>query len=149
MSDTAVAMRTSGRVILLNAMKQVLLIRFAFPQSTGTLHFWATPGGGAEADESTMEAAARELKEELGVAPVLTGPVFQSSGRFEYEGRLVDNTDIFYVARWNNAMPQLTGVTDLERTAMKALRWWSMEELNSTAETVYPTGLLALLQRLL
>lgn len=140
--------RTAGRVFLLNSQDQILLIRFAFPQSHGTLHFWATPGGGVEAGESTLAAAQRELREELGICPTLVGPVHCGSGVFEYEGVLVSNQDVFYTARWTGSTPTLTGVTPLEQAAMKQIRWWSHADLLATRETVYPAGLADLLQRL-
>ncbi len=140
--------RTAGRVFLLNPLDQILLIRFAFPQSYGDIHFWATPGGGVEAGESTLAAAQRELREELGICPTLVGPVHHGSGIFEYEGVVVSNQDVFYAARWAGSTPALSGVTALERTAMKQVRWWSHADLLATRETVYPAGLADLLPRL-
>ncbi len=141
--------RTAARVFLLDAADRVLLIRFVFPQTAGPLHFWATPGGGVEPGEMPLAAAARELFEELGIAPALTGPVHHASGVFEYEGVWVDNVDIFYLARWSGPMPRLTGVTALEQDAMREVRWWTGDELRQTGETVYPTGLAEVLARLL
>ncbi len=137
--------RTAGRVFLLNPEGLILLIRFEFPQSNGTLHFWATPGGGVEAGESILAAAQRELREELGIHPALIGPVHHGGGVFEYEGELVENQDVFYAARWTGTTPTLIGRTALERTAMKSVHWWSDTDLRSTSDTVYPAGLADLL----
>ena len=141
--------RTAARVLLVDQVGRILLVRFVFPQSAGALHFWATPGGGVEPGETPLQAATRELREELCIAPVLTGPVHHAGGVFEYEGELVDNRDAFYLARWSGRTPQLVGVTELERDAMREVRWWTLDELRSTSETVYPSGLGDLLARLL
>ena len=141
--------RLAARVFLVNDAGCILLVRFVFPQSAGALHFWATPGAGVEAGEITLQAAQRELREELGIAPALTGPVHDASGTFEYEDEWVDNRDVFYLARWSGPTPRLVGVTDLERDAMREVRWWTLDELRGTAETVYPTGLADVLARLL
>ena len=91
----------------------------------------------------------RELMEELGIAPDLRGPVYHASSTFEYEGGWVNNRDVFFLARWHGPMPTLTGVNELERKAMREVRWWTLDDLRSTRETVYPTGLADVLPTLL
>ena len=39
------------------------------------------------------------------------------------------------------------GWTDLERRSVVGCRWWSVSELRSTTETVYPLGLADLLDK--
>lgn len=57
--------RRSARVILFNAVQQVLLIRFVIERGNQPFVFWATPVGGVEEGESDLGAARRELLEEL------------------------------------------------------------------------------------
>ena len=55
------APRRAVRVLLLDEADRVLLVRF----HDGERSWWCTPGGGIEPGESAVEAARRELHEEL------------------------------------------------------------------------------------
>src|SRR5215475_7786891 len=94
--------RQAGRAILRDDAGRVLLIHFVLPN----MSFWATPGGGVEPGETVLAAANRELREELGIAVALHGPVHKAVGIFEFEGVLIENTDHFFTGRWNG-IPQL------------------------------------------
>lgn len=67
-SSQAVRQRPSSRLLVIDPQLRVLLFRFAF--SSGALQgqsYWATPGGGLEANETFEDAAIRELLEETGI----------------------------------------------------------------------------------
>ncbi|MEK7535945.1 MAG: NUDIX hydrolase [Patescibacteria group bacterium] len=51
----------SSTVIFLNESDKVLILRTTYKKD------WEVPGGGIEQDESPMEAAVREVQEELGI----------------------------------------------------------------------------------
>ncbi len=66
---------------------RILLIRFVAVRPDGEFVFWALPGGEIEAGETETEAAARELREELGIVVEAEGaglsrcePVLASGG---------------------------------------------------------------------
>jgi len=139
--------RQAARAILMDGSGRVLLIHFAMPRGEGVYTFWATPGGGMEPGESAMAAVKREVLEELGLNPALHGPVHTAVGIFEYDGRMVENTDTFFLGRCD-VMPALRGATDNERAALLALRWWTPEEIENTGEDVYPRDLAEVLRRL-
>jgi 8-oxo-dGTP pyrophosphatase MutT (NUDIX family) len=65
--------RRSARVILLNAAQDVLLIRFVVERHDQPFVFWATPAGSVEDGETDLDAARRELAEELALNVVLAG----------------------------------------------------------------------------
>jgi 8-oxo-dGTP diphosphatase len=52
-------------VILVNDKDEILLVRRS-PTSNAYPNFWALPGGKMEINETTMQCAIRELKEETG-----------------------------------------------------------------------------------
>jgi 8-oxo-dGTP pyrophosphatase MutT (NUDIX family) len=135
--------RQAGRAILRDEAGRVLLIRFVLPN----MRFWATPGGGVEPGETLLQAAHRELQEELGIVVALKGPVHTATGIFEFEGELIENTDTFFHGRWSGT-PQLSGVTANESAALQEARWWTLEEMETTREDIFPRDLAAAIRRL-
>jgi 8-oxo-dGTP pyrophosphatase MutT (NUDIX family) len=89
----------------------------------------ATPGGGVEEGESELSTARREVYEELNVSVDLRGPVHTSGDRFEHEGILVENTDVFFVGRCSADAPRLDRFTEAERAVMKAAKWGASRKL--------------------
>jgi hypothetical protein len=76
--------RAAGRVLLVDAAGQVLLLRGCDPANPETL-YWFTIGGGLDDGETFAEAAARELYEETGLTLVpsdLKGPVWTNVSEF-------------------------------------------------------------------
>jgi 8-oxo-dGTP pyrophosphatase MutT (NUDIX family) len=143
MAASAPKPRQAGRAILRDKAGRVLLIHFVLPNMT----FWATPGGGVEPGETALEAAHRELQEELGIAVRLQGPVHQAVGIFEFEGSLIENTDNFFAGRWDG-VPRLIGATESESAALIEARWWTMEDVEQTREAIFPRDLAQVLRRL-
>ncbi len=129
--------RRSARVILLDRDSRVLLIRYVVD---GYI-FWVTPGGAVEPGEQDIAAAQRELYEELRLHAGLLGPVHFATGRFHHEGRYVENTDVFFTATIAAAPMPTYGITAFESGCMKESRWWTLDELRSTTENVFPRDL--------
>jgi 8-oxo-dGTP pyrophosphatase MutT (NUDIX family) len=135
--------RQAGRAILRDDANRVLLIYFVLPNMT----FWATPGGGMEPGETPLAAAIREVREELGIAVSLQGPVHKAVGIFEFEGILIENTDHFFAGRWNGT-PRLVGASESESAALQEARWWTLEEIEQAADTIFPRDLAQVMRRL-
>jgi hypothetical protein len=68
------------------------------------------------------------------------------ASRFEHEGRLVDNIDVFFLGRLENQGVALHFATQAERAAMKEIRWWTIAELERSSETVFPHDLAKVLR---
>lgn len=147
MTTAPIRQRQAARVILLDERDRVLLIRFEIPRQDGHAVFWATPGGGLEGDEDPLTAARRELMEELGLDLALIGPVHEATAIFEHEGAALENTDVFLLARCEASAPRLDGVDEAERQVMKAIRWWSADEIAASAEAIFPAGLAEVVRR--
>src|ERR1700722_18440410 len=115
--------------MLFDEAGDVLLIRFVVPRVDGDFVFWALPGGEIEAGETEVEAAGREVREELGLTLKIAGPVFRDSNQFFHQGEMQDNVDFLFRAECTRQEPQLIGVTADEREIMKEIRWWSTAEI--------------------
>jgi len=122
---------------------RVLLIRCVAMRSDGEFWFWLTPGGEIEAGENPVEAARRELREELGLEAEVVGPVYTEATQFEHQGEMRDNMDFVFRARCEVDAPALQGVTADEIELMKEIRWWTAEEIEASTERIFPVDLAA------
>jgi 8-oxo-dGTP diphosphatase len=127
--------------MLFDETGSILLIRFVVPQVDGEFVFWALPGGEIEVGESAVEAARREVKEELGLELIVTGPVYCDSNQFLHQVEMQDNVDFLFKAKCVRDAPQLMGVTADEKEIMKEIRWWSEREIEASQERIFPANL--------
>lgn len=145
--------RRTARVLLLDNADRVLLINSHFHKDDPPgRQFWLTPGGGVDDGESLPVAAARELREEIGLITEpssLTGPVAYSSGFASLSWITGILRDDFFLHRVDSHDVDTAGMEALESGTYVGYRWWPVEVLASTSETVYPLGLAALLTDIL
>lgn len=103
---------------------------------------WFPVGGAIEPGESPVEAAIRETREETGLKIADPGPVvFTRSFRWDFEGEEYDQHEWFFLVHVNGFSPVSTAWTDTEVATLRGTRWWSIEELRSTEEEVFPEDL--------
>jgi len=142
---TVLPVRLAARVLVLDPDDRVLLLRYDDAPPNG--RHWATPGGGLEADEDCPTAALRELAEETGWADVsLDREIGAADVMMEYDGRLVAQHERLYLARTDRSCRQLADVAAMHAAdRIAAWRWWTLAELRSTAEVVWPAGLAGLI----
>jgi 8-oxo-dGTP pyrophosphatase MutT (NUDIX family) len=146
--------RVAGRVLVLDSVGRVLLLHTR--QSVGGERTnWVAPGGGVEAGESVLDAAARELFEETGIlATFAPGTPIATMERavFRVGDWHLDQTDHYVVHRLSSS----ADLVDLDRSRWTAIeqatvlgwRWWSAAELRATSELFWPADLPAVLERL-
>ena len=135
--------RRTARVMLFDESGAVLLIRFVAMRPEGEFDFWAMPGGEIEEGESEIEAAVRELHEELGIAVTVEGPIYRDANQFWHQGEMQDNVDFLFRSRCGRDEPCLTGVTAEEIAMMREMRWWTAEEIERSKERIFPAELAA------
>jgi 8-oxo-dGTP pyrophosphatase MutT (NUDIX family) len=138
--------RPAGRVIAVDPARRVLL--FFYDDLPPKGRHWSTPG------EDFHAAALRELLEETGWADV----------RVPAEEVLVDSNvqwanlhgtptlclqhDHYFVGRVAEEERPLGQVAAMHAAdGIVSHRWWTLEQLDATAEDIYPPGLADLVRR--
>jgi 8-oxo-dGTP pyrophosphatase MutT (NUDIX family) len=153
MEETELPVRLAGRVIAIDPAGRVLLFRYDDPPPKGP--HWSTPGGGLEAGEDFYAAACRELAEETGWTDVPVAPVavhHEENVQWAWHRdmrQLVTQHDRYFSGRVLIEERPLGDVTGMHVSdGIHESRWWTLTELNTTAEAVYPKGLADLVRRL-
>jgi 8-oxo-dGTP pyrophosphatase MutT (NUDIX family) len=142
--------RTGGRVLVVDSNDRVLLLRGTDPADPAAGTWWFTPGGGLDPGETPEQGALRELAEETGlVLDGLGSPVWVRTAVFDFMGQGYRQAETFFLARITQHEVDFSGFTEIERDAVHEFRWWSLADLASTDDTVYPSTLAAELALLL
>ncbi len=138
--------RRAARVILLDPDDRVLLLRYDDGPPNG--RHWTTPGGGLEAGEEYPAAALRELAEETGWTDViLLGEVHRRNFTMEYAGQIVSQVERQYLARTDQPHREIHGVEAMHASdGIAAWRWWTLAELETTREEIWPPNLAGLIR---
>ena len=145
--------RLAGRVIAIDPAGRVLLFYYDDPPPKG--QHWTTPGGGAEEGEDFHAAALRELLEETGWADVPVSPEeVHAESNVQWANlrgtpTLCLQHDHYFVGRVPDERRPLGAVAAMHVSdGIAGHRWWTLAELDATAQAVYPRGLAELLRRL-
>jgi 8-oxo-dGTP pyrophosphatase MutT (NUDIX family) len=143
--------RRAARALLI-ADGSVLLIKGCDPARPEAGDWWLTPGGGIEDAESIESAMVREILEETGlhVTTDLLGPVVATrTAAFEFDNRSYRQTESFFALEVESFVPHADGWDAIEQRALLAHQWWTLDELRTTDERIYPSELAVLLQAVL
>ncbi|HZZ87673.1 MAG TPA: NUDIX domain-containing protein [Caulobacteraceae bacterium] len=143
--------RLTARVVLLDPDGRVLLMKGRLPGRPNGPAFWYTVGGGVEDGEDLAAAAAREIVEETGFTDAVLGPMVWRDEvilrDIEQEKRLFQQ--FYVVARTRGGEPTRDGWLPHEHQLTDDMRWWTLGELQFTADPVYPIGMATLLEDVL
>lgn len=127
--------REAARVLLLDLQDRVLLVAHA-PDTTRRV--WTAPGGGLHRGESPLDAAHRELEEEIGI-DVEVGPwVWSRRVTFPFRGCWIDQSERWFLARTEHADADAAPLDD---PGAVTARWWSVAALTETDAELAPAAL--------
>lgn len=139
--------RTTVRVLLINPDGDTLLFEDSDPGLEDAV-WWVTPGGGIDPGETEVEGALREVAEETGFRLTeadLVGPVARRHVIHGYSDQVIEQDESFYLAKVGASDVDTSAHTPEEKLTFKQFRWWSMEELRTSDDWVWPHELVELL----
>jgi len=147
--EVPLRLRRAGRVIVLDPEDRVLLFRYDDGPPNG--RHWCTPGGGLNEGEDYRAGARRELFEETGWSDIPLGPeVYERTLVMEYDDVIVRQHERFFLGRIEEAGRPFGEVADMHVSdGIAAWHWWTLAELDTTEEAIWPPGLVNLIRELL
>ncbi|MBZ5497158.1 MAG: NUDIX domain-containing protein [Acidobacteriia bacterium] len=131
--------RRAARLLVIDPENSVLLFQY----EDDRLKWWATPGGGLEGEETFEEAAAREAAEELSLTGGTLTPLWCRTVEFTFRGQSVRQVERYFLMRISRHDVALAETVQEahRREGIIAARWWSLAELETTSERVFPEDL--------
>jgi 8-oxo-dGTP pyrophosphatase MutT (NUDIX family) len=131
--------RQAARLLVVDQDNSVLLFQYEDDRRT----WWAAPGGGLERDETFEQAAAREAAEELVLTLTTFTPLWCQAVDFKFRGKSIRQVERYFlvrVARKDVAPGDVVGEAH-RLEGIVAARWWSLQEIETTSEQVFPEHL--------
>lgn len=145
--------RITARVLLQAKSGRFLMFFTHWDPESGLKPRWVIPGGGIEGNEPVALAASRELQEETGfwVEPDLLGvqlATLEFTQQWSNGDHETGAAHIFHFVVEEEFEPEKTHWTEEEHRDILANRWWQLEDLIASGESVGPPGLVDLMRSL-
>ena len=134
-------LHVTARLLPLDDTGRILLAKYLDDGMEHDQPYWATIGGHIESGETLAEAAIREAKEETGLDVELGPAVWYAEHEFKIAGTLFRFQETFFAAKLSDGSMARDGWTPIERKVLKDLRWWTVAEIMTTEELIFPTSL--------
>jgi ADP-ribose pyrophosphatase YjhB (NUDIX family) len=146
-------LRDVARALVFDPAGRLLLIAYESvrpidPARPAMRTFWFMPGGGLEPGETHEQACQRELSEEIGVADAEIGPLVATcEGPFHLFRMPRYARERYFHVRLPDDRVDTGRLAETEDNPVLGVRWWTMDELATTAERIEPAGLPDLARR--
>lgn len=142
--------RLAARALLVDEYSRILLLQGHDSTVPMSRHWWFTVGGGIRSEETPEVALRREVFEETGKLLHSFSPTpFSQVFTFTFEGREHSQSETYYRANVASFEPHPKRLTPVERRSIIGHRWWTLADLKTTHETIYPAELPSWLELLL
>ncbi|MCZ0207424.1 NUDIX domain-containing protein [Streptomyces sp. UMAF16] len=133
--------RRTSRVLLVDDRDRLLLLCGRDPRRPGA-RWWFTVGGAVEDGEDYVRAAVREVEEETALtlaAHRLSPVVWTRRALFSVDGHGFDQYEEYRLARVT--ADEARGVQVATEEARYGHRWWPLDALATTEQTIRPKRL--------
>ncbi|MEK7774659.1 MAG: NUDIX domain-containing protein [Candidatus Zixiibacteriota bacterium] len=143
--------RKTSRIVLINEHSEILLLKYidrkpADPARPTLLTYWVPPGGGLEDGESYEDAANQELEEEIGVSLTIGPWIWSRKRNLTLADGMRMVTERYFVARTGGGRIIPLNTTN---DNFVSHRWWTLDEMHETSETLLPPVLSTLIAPIL
>lgn len=118
--------REAARVLVLDAADRVLLV--AHLPGDGR-RVWTAPGGGLAVEEDHAAAAARELREEVGIDAPLGPWVWERTAVFAFRGVWIAQHERWSLVRLPPEVRVDAAALPIADPGTAGGRWWTLDEL--------------------
>jgi len=132
--------RRAARLVVIDPNSGAVLL---FQYEDDGRRWWATPGGALEGDETFEEAAIREASEELAISARSFLPLWRKTVEFSFRGTRIRQEEHYFLCR---IAPGEVALEHEVREAHRhegivAMRWWTLEDIETTSDQVFPEDL--------
>jgi 8-oxo-dGTP pyrophosphatase MutT (NUDIX family) len=140
--------RETARLVLIDPQNRLLLMKvndpatFSLNQSSVKSPLWVTLSGEIQSGEDVIATAKRELFEETGITDAEIGPaIWYGEQDLIWKGELTRLKETFVVVKTSDSQIVDIYRTPEEQLAMLEVKWWHIDELEKTSETILPPNL--------
>ncbi|HYD07426.1 MAG TPA: NUDIX domain-containing protein [Reyranella sp.] len=138
--------RPSARLVLLDPQDRLFLFKVHQPSVYDPADpfrdpFWIMIGGLVDPGEEFAETAVREAREETGLVVTEVRWIWSRERIMQWREKQVLHRERFFLGRTESTDVDTSGLDDKEKSWTLDHRWWSLDEITTSAERFEPVDL--------